>query len=182
MVRIAPRLALSFFSVLVAGCGSSCPAAEPDHWSDCRDDPTSQGCGIVLPVTIGMVPLDEVISCTGFDTDDPGDPCTWFPGAVGPVFHDGVFVYRFMSDVGRGFRFQLEVEITGADVGRARFCRVEYNDVSSAAVCPVSNWTCASAGTVVLSAVPNAEPGNPRTIDGEIHAQFPGGETVDAIF
>lgn len=173
-------LTLSSSLAIGAGCSGSCPPTEPDRWNDCRDRLDSADCAIVLPVTVGDVPFDEMISCDGFTPADANDPCLWFPGPVGPVLRDGRFFYPFQSASTHGFRFTLEVEMTGADAGRGRFCRVEYTDVTEG--CGLSNWTCASAGTIVLSAVPSSEPGSARSIRGEIHAEFPGGESVDAVF
>lgn len=182
MRALHPTATLSLAVAAILGCGEPCPPVEADPWNSCGERLDAPECAIVLPVSIGSVPSDPVIACAGFEPIDGNDPCVWFPGIVGPVFRDGRFLYPFQGGaVTHGFRFDLEVEMTGPDAGRARFCREQFTDVGGEG-CPLSNWSCARSGAITLSAPPSSEPGNPRAIHGEIHVEFPGGESVDAVF
>lgn len=176
-----PRIPVVLLLLLVSP-GCSCPRTAPAPWSRCAGgNPGAPECAIVLPVSIGEVSAEPTIACTGFVLDSSGDPCSRWPGGlIGPSVREGRFHRTFLNNNLYGHKLELEVEMTGADAGRARFCRSYFTDVVGDQ-CPPSDWTCASEGTVVLSAVPT-DGIAPSAVRGEIHVTFPGGETVDAVF
>jgi hypothetical protein len=140
----------------------------------------SAECAIVLPVTIGAVDGEPAIECVGFPVPASGsDACTTWPGVIGPVMNEGRYLRPFVPSVSFGHKFALELELTAdGALSLARFCRSQYTDVGGG--CPPSDWSCASSGTITLSAVPTEA--TVSSIRGAIDVTFPGGETVDAIF
>jgi hypothetical protein len=179
MLRLA-----ALASLALAGCAAApCPPASPPSWDACAADPELEGCGFV-EAAVTPAPGAPAITCVGLElVDAPHDPCVGWPGElVGGGFDGRSYARRFHPNHRFGTRFDLEVRIDPATgEGTARLCRVRFGDVAPpAGTCPLSDWTCATEGTVTIdrwSSEPDA-----AELHGELHVSFEDGATVDAVY
>lgn len=189
-MRSHPVLAalVPWLAPLLVACSpeaTNCPPERPPEWTACAENPLLPSCAFIEASLSELAPSEPESTCSGFPLDAaPHDPCVDWPGMLvgGGFFGEGLFGRAFAPNHRFGVRFELVADIDPATgLGRARFCRVRFTDVRSAACAP-SDWTCASEGTIVLDRWSADGSISVADVHGEIHVSFPEGETVDAVF
>jgi hypothetical protein len=176
-LREFARIAALLFGAL--GCGD-CPEVDRGPLANCfGEELGSPACRSVLEASVGPLSTGGIsIRCDGLEQSDRG-PCRSLSPFIPPLVSEsepGQYTILIGDVLSGPDQFYLTIATGPDDQLLARLCRRFGSDVEDDGGCA----TCAKSGSVVVAALP--DPDRPEHLHAEIHAEFPGGGTLDAVF